>query len=66
MLERKNNKSYLDSKYIFYERLYKIFFGDGKYIKALDVIEHLSGLDRLLYRKEKISTLQKGMKCPKS
>lgn len=59
MLERKNNKSYLDSKYIFYERLYKIFFGDGEYIKALDVIEHLSGLDRLLYRKEKISTLQK-------
>ena len=61
MLERKNNKSYLNSKYIFYERLYKIFFTKGEYIKALDVIEQISCLDRVLYRKNQISTLQK--KC---
>lgn len=32
MLERKNNKSYLNSKYAFYERLYNIFFNKGEYI----------------------------------
>lgn len=58
MLERKNSKSYLDSKYKFFNRLYKIYFTTGAYDKALEVIESITVLDRLLFHKSKISTLR--------
>jgi len=59
MLRRKNDRSYLNSKYRFLNRIYDIQVAMAEYDDALHTIEHMVDLDIILHDKCEISTLRK-------